>query len=113
MISVNSDSAARIASLVERLGRLARALQHREEDLLGRAGPVELFDGPEESILLVAGSFLSTSQFYRGLLVTVKEDTSGAVAAISARAMKCKNVFTLEKEITVMVNEMKQGAKRV
>ncbi|OHC74385.1 MAG: hypothetical protein A3G18_09105 [Rhodospirillales bacterium RIFCSPLOWO2_12_FULL_58_28] len=30
MISVNSDSAARIASLVERLGRLARALQHRD-----------------------------------------------------------------------------------
>lgn len=63
-------------------------------------------------IILVAGSFLSTSQFYRGLLVTVKEDAAGAVAAVSARAMKCKNVFTLEKEITIMVNEMKQGANR-
>ena len=54
-------------------------------------------------ILLVAGSFLSSSRFYRGLLITVKSDISGAWVHVSAQAMKCKNVFAFKKEIHEIV----------
>lgn len=54
-------------------------------------------------ILLVAGSFLSTSRFYRGLIIAIKGDISGDTVCVSGLAMKCKNMFVFEKEIRELV----------
>ena len=59
-------------------------------------------------ILLVAGSFLSSYRFYRGLVITVKEDISNMTSYVSARAMKCKNVFSFEKEIQKIVKDIER-----
>ena len=59
-------------------------------------------------ILLVAGSFLSSYKFYRGLIVTVKNDISGITSSVSIRSMKCKNIFSLEKEVDEMVGKLNQ-----
>lgn len=50
-------------------------------------------------ILLVAGSFLSSYQFYRGLVITVEEDAAGITSSVGIRTLKCKNIFGLEKEM--------------
>ena len=59
-------------------------------------------------ILLVAGSFLSSYKFYRGLIVTIKNDISGITSSVSIRSMKCKNIFSLEKEVDEMVGKLNQ-----
>jgi cytochrome c biogenesis protein ResB len=62
-------------------------------------------------ILLVVGSFLSTSQFYRGLIITVNEDIPRAIVVVSAQAMKCKNMFAFEKEMNAIVKDMNLRGK--
>jgi len=59
-------------------------------------------------ILLVGGSFLSSYQFYRGLVITVKEDIPGMTSHVDVRALKCKNIFGFEKEMNEMVKNFKQ-----
>ncbi len=59
-------------------------------------------------ILLVAGSFLSSYKFYRGLIVTIKDDISGITSSVSIRSMQCKNIFSFGKEMDEMVGKLNQ-----
>ena len=59
-------------------------------------------------ILLVAGSFLSSYKFYRGLVVTVKSAVPGITSSASIQPMKCKNIFSFEKEADEIVGKLNQ-----
>lgn len=59
-------------------------------------------------ILLVAGSFLSSYRFYRGLVVIVKDDISGMTSYAGVRALKGKNIFSFEREINEMIKSFQQ-----
>lgn len=63
--------------------------------------------------LLAVASFLSCSQFYRGLIITIKERIPGSVSTIVFEALPCKNIFSFEKEINAMVSDFSLETEKI